>query len=364
MATAIQSRAISPAPNRSANDQMADADTPLIRDCWYVAAFGSEIGRGLLSRRILGTQVVLYRTESGEPIALHDRCPHRSLPLSKGCLEGDAVRCGYHGLLFDRDGACVEAPPVGKPPRAMRVSPYPLVERGPLLWIWMGDGPASIDAIPDTAWLADPAWAYASGQMTIDSNYVGLQENLLDLTHFTFLHPGNVGTPEYASAPYQVSTHENVVRVDRFVENCAVPGIYASTGLGEKRISRRTTSEFVSPALHSAWVDLTDLTPAPGKRAVFKVRVTHFVTPRDLNGTHYFFAIARDFALDDESATQAMGAGAMQAFREDAEALEAITAIQNSEPAFVEMSMKSDQAGVQMRRILKNLASNQVGGGA
>ncbi|HWI85859.1 MAG TPA: aromatic ring-hydroxylating dioxygenase subunit alpha [Sphingomonas sp.] len=339
---------------------MAGPSTPLIRNCWYVAAWSSEVGRSLLSRRILGEQLLLYRTQDGTAVALHDRCPHRSLPLSKGCLEGDAVRCGYHGLLFDAAGECIEAPPVDKPPRAMRVPAYTLAERGPLLWIWMGDAPADQSAIPDMWWLSDPAWAHGTGQMTIESNYVALQENLLDLSHFTFLHPGNVGTPEYASAPYKVTTRDEVVQVDRFVASCAVPGIYRSTGLGEKRISRRTIGEFVMPGLHAAVAELRDLSPREGERDLFLVRIAHFVTPRDLKGTHYFFAIARDFAIDDDSATAAMRAGALQAFKEDADALEAIAAIQVAEPDFVEMSMKSDQAGVIMRRVLKARAARET----
>ena len=54
--------------------------------------------------------MVFYRTESGNPAALLDRCPHRLLPLSKGTLKGDTIECGYHGLSFDCSGSCVRAP--------------------------------------------------------------------------------------------------------------------------------------------------------------------------------------------------------------------------------------------------------------
>ena len=351
----------SPPVARSNEDAMAGPGTPLIRNCWYVAGWGSEVTRALSSKRILGRQVLMYRRTDGAAVALHDRCPHRSLPLSKGRLEGDQVRCGYHGLVFDSGGHCTEAPPVGTAPRSMRVPAYSLVEHGPLLWIWLGDDQPDAKAIPRVGWLGDPEWAYGHGAMTIQSNYVSLHENLLDLTHFTFLHPGNIGTPEYASAPCTVSTGGDQVTVERFVAECAVPGIYASTGLRDHRISRRTISEFVSPALHAASVNLSDLTPQPEKRSVFTVRVTHFVTPCDLNSTHYFFAIARDFAIDDPSATEIMRQAALQAFHEDADALEAITANQRLDPEFIEKSMKSDLAGVTMRRIVKRLSDREAG---
>jgi phenylpropionate dioxygenase-like ring-hydroxylating dioxygenase large terminal subunit len=345
---------------RSNQDGMAGPDTALIGNCWYVAAWGSEVTRTLSSKRLLGRQILLYRRQDGTPVALHDRCPHRSLPLSKGRLEGDQVRCGYHGLVFDSGGRCTEAPPVGTAPRSMTVPAYSLVEQGPLLWIWLGDRQPDPESIPNVDWLGDPYWTYGHGAMTIQSNYVSLHENLLDLTHFTFLHPGNIGTPEYASAPYQVTTQGDRVTVERFVAECSLPGIYTSTGLDDRRISRRTISEFVSPALHAASVDLTDLSPRAGSRSVFTVRVTHFVTPCDRDSTHYFFAIARNFALNDSSATATMRQAALQAFQEDADALEAITANQRLDPHFIEKSMKSDLAGVTMRRIVKRLSDVEM----
>ena len=75
-----------------------------LRNCWYVAAWAAEVGAAPLARTICGAPVALFRTGSGEAVALEDRCCHRNLPLSMGRVEGEALRCGYHGLLFDRDG--------------------------------------------------------------------------------------------------------------------------------------------------------------------------------------------------------------------------------------------------------------------
>jgi phenylpropionate dioxygenase-like ring-hydroxylating dioxygenase large terminal subunit len=341
-------------------DEMAGPNTALIRNCWYVAGWGVEVGRNMLSRRILGRPIVLYRTADGTPVALHDRCPHRSMPLSKGSLEGDQVRCGYHGLLFDASGKCTEAPALGRPLQAMTVPAYRLMERGPLLWLWLGKGEADEAAIPNTEWLCDARWSYGSGSMTLSSNYVGLHENLLDLTHFTFLHPGNIGTPEYARAPAHVTVKGNAVWIERYVADCAVPGIYASTELADGRISRHTVSAFMSPGLHAASVELKPIATEPGRRDLFSVRVTHFITPQDRHSTHYFFTIARDFAQQDAGATERMRADALRAFAQDAEALEAIADNQALDPTFVEKSMKSDQAGVTMRRIIKRLSDAEA----
>jgi nitrite reductase/ring-hydroxylating ferredoxin subunit len=64
----------------------------LLKNCWYVAALDHELIDGkLLSRRLLGEHVLLFRGESGQLFALNDRCPHRGALLSRGRLEGDAI---------------------------------------------------------------------------------------------------------------------------------------------------------------------------------------------------------------------------------------------------------------------------------
>ena len=75
-----------------------------VRNCWYVAAWASEITRAPLARMFLGEPVLLYRREDGTAVALEDRCCHRNVPLSLGRITGDAVRCGYHGMTFGPDG--------------------------------------------------------------------------------------------------------------------------------------------------------------------------------------------------------------------------------------------------------------------
>ena len=80
------------------------------RNFWYVAAMSQELGDGLLQRWILNEPVVMYRISSGRVVAMLDRCPHRSYPLSKGERVGDNLRCNYHGLVYEPGGKCVHIP--------------------------------------------------------------------------------------------------------------------------------------------------------------------------------------------------------------------------------------------------------------
>src|SRR6266702_6212839 len=111
-----------------------------VLNTWYAAAWSEDIGRTLFARRLLNEPLVFYRKEDGTPCVLHDRCPHRFVPLSMGKLLGDDVECLYHGLRFDCTGACIDNPNgAGVIPNAAKVRTYPHAERWGLVWIWMGD---------------------------------------------------------------------------------------------------------------------------------------------------------------------------------------------------------------------------------
>ena len=109
-----------------------------VRNAWYPAAWTRDVGRSLTTRKILGSEVVLYRKEDGSIAALDNVCPHRFAPLSMGKLKGDAVECGYHGMTFDCSGKCIRIPGQEIIPPNAKVGSYPIRENMGLAWIWMG----------------------------------------------------------------------------------------------------------------------------------------------------------------------------------------------------------------------------------
>ena len=290
------------APKGRPAPRHADHTTPLIRNAWYVAARSSEIGRELLGRTLLERRVVMYRTREGEPVALDDRCPHRSFPLSKSRLDGDRIVCGYHGMTYEPDGRCVHIPSVPNAAPNVRVRSYPLVERGPLVWIWLGDADQADETkIPDLPWLDDPRWTSVTGDFRIGTNYVAMHENLLDQTHFTFLHAGSVGTPEWAAAPLDVSQDGDVVRLRRELKRSPAPGIYAKPmGVEGRLVDRVSEAAFVGPAGHVAFATISNVEPRAAREA-FHVNIVHVFTPETQNSIHYWWFNSRDFALEDET---------------------------------------------------------------
>ncbi|HSV51643.1 MAG TPA: Rieske 2Fe-2S domain-containing protein, partial [Burkholderiaceae bacterium] len=168
-----------------------------LRNCWYVIAWNHEIPAAdaaeLFTRTVLNEPILVYRGNGGL-VALEDRCCHRLAPLSKGRKEGDCVRCGYHGLKFDAQGICVDAPGIAVVPAKARVKTYPVVLHNNWVFVWMGD-PAQADRalLPDNFSCADPAWRHKPGYMHYDTPYLLICDNLLDFSHLSYVHEKTLG---------------------------------------------------------------------------------------------------------------------------------------------------------------------------
>ena len=187
-------------------------------------------------------------------MALADRCVHRRFPLSESRLDGDPIVCGYHGFTYDTTGACVYVPGQTRIPRTARVPAYPVVEQDSFVWVWIGD-PDLADADADPAGAVagrSPGWTTVRGMEPLAARYGLLVDNLLDLSHETYLHGGYIGTPEVAETPITTEVDEDagIVYVSRHMDDAECPPFYAkSTGI-EGRITRWQDIEYHPPCLY------------------------------------------------------------------------------------------------------------------
>ena len=341
--------------------RLADHTTPLVRNEWYVAAMSDELDQTLRGRRLLDVGVLLYRTGDGTAVALQDRCPHRSFPLSHGMLDGDNVVCGYHGLTFGPDGSCVRIPSQEIVPKGVRTPIFVVVERSPLVWIWMGDPDrADPDRIPDHPWLSDPDFAHVGGYFHVKCSYVRLHENVLDHTHFPFLHGDDVSDESYAQSPFDAADEGDSVRMTRVLEDHPVIPVFGAViGNRGHRVTRTSESWFKTPAFHVGHETIEDLEGGVGGRTDFHFKILHMFTPETATTTHYFWATARDVAILDAQLEAGRG-HAEATFQEDVDALERIEAIWQHEPDIREISVVSDRAGLLMRRVIARRALEEV----
>ena len=100
---------------------------PSLRQGWQPLCRISEVSANPTAFRLLGQQWVAWKGPDGDVRVFEDRCPHRLAPLSLGVCEGEGVRCGYHGWLYDAAGRCIEIPALEPgatiPPRAQLRAP-------------------------------------------------------------------------------------------------------------------------------------------------------------------------------------------------------------------------------------------------
>lgn len=340
---------------QNASLRLADRHTPLVMNEWYVAAFGVEIQRELLARTLLGKRLVFFRTTDHRVVALEDRCPHRSMPLSAGILQEDTVVCGYHGFRFNTEGNCIEVPSQSSCPKNVGVKTYRTLERGPVVWIWMGEAEqADVSKLPPQDWMEDDKWERSQGYLALQASYVRLHENLLDLTHLSFLHAKSFGTPDYAKAAFESEIGEGQFALVRRVVPTTLPPVWAiPTGLtGPGQAARMVRSEFRSLGLHEVSVTFYDCHLPEKERPEFRIRTAHMPTPESATHTHYFIVHGRDFVQDDPATTRFMHDQLFVAFQEDVDGLALQEQALAATPAeeLYEFSVAADAPAVAMRR--------------
>jgi phenylpropionate dioxygenase-like ring-hydroxylating dioxygenase large terminal subunit len=331
-----------------------------LRNCWQVAAYGEELGGGLLPRAFLGEKVILFRDVEGTPHALVDRCAHRCLPLSRGTLVAGIVQCGYHGMRFNPDGSCAGVPGQDTIPERAVVGSFPVAERHGFVWIWMGEAAlADPAAIPEAIWFANPAWATASGYHHIAADYRLLVDNLLDLSHETFVHTDTIGNGAVADSPVTASIVDGKVKVHRFMANTPPPPFYTQTTGLTQNIDRWHTTFYDPPG----YVLIENGSMAAGDeiaRAKLR-RIVNFVTPETETSSHYFWGVARQWELSNTDLTERIRTDVVRTFDQDKELLEAQQRVLDSDPSLQSfpVSIKIDAGPILGRRLLAQRIAEQ-----
>ena len=297
----------------------------VIREAWYVAAWDHEVqGEALFERQIIGQSLLFYRTADGTVVALSNKCCHRHAPLVLGRREGDCVRCMYHGLKYDATGRCVEIPGQQAIPAAVRIRSYPVIERRRWIWVWMGEAaPADPDTLPDTFSLADPAWRMKPGYLHYAANHHLISDNLLDFSHLSYVHAGTLGgTPQIAEVRAKMERLARGVRLRREVRDSVPAPNHVQFG-ARGRVDRWWVYDYVLPGILLLESGVKPAAQDASGGPTLRFHSCQALTPESDTTTHYFFAQAHGFALEDGQVTEALHQGLLAAFDEDRRMIEA-----------------------------------------
>ena len=334
-----------------------------IRNAWYVAATSDEVNNKPLGRQVCHQPMVFYRGKDGGVKALEDFCPHRGAPLSLGFVEDDHIVCGYHGLKISDNGRAAAMP-------GQNVKNFPCIKTIPCLeyagfvWVWPGDADlASEDDLPDLPWAENDQWAYGGGLFHIKCDYRLMIDNLMDLTHETYVHADSIGQKEIDEAPVKSRVDGDTAITERYMENVTAPPFWqmalrANDLADDVAVDRWQICRFSPPSHVLIEVGVAHAghggyhAPEQHKAASL---VVDFITPESDGSMWYFWGMARAFKPGDEQLTQSIKQGQGKIFTEDLEMLERQQANLEQYPDRRLLKLNIDAGGVLSRRIIDRL---------
>ena len=340
---------------------MAAPAGTFLMDCWYMAAWDHELIDGkLVARTILEEPVLLYKGDSGRVVALDNRCCHRGAKLSNGRLEGDDVRCMYHGLKFDPSGKCIQIPGQDNIPKGLGVRSYPVVEKQHIVWIWMGDAAKADPAlIIDIPYLDDPGWRGVPDYMHYRANYLLIVDNLSDFAHLAFVHTKTLGgTEEYAfkSKPVAVERLDDGFRVERWHMDAPVPPFHGKVVKKLKGVDRRNIGRMHIPGiffLESLFSPAGAGVEKGNREGAKEYRNCQFFTPETRSSTHFFWNYLHDYDLQDPTIALSLHDSMVQGFMEDKYIIEAQQETLDADPSFRFHGIVADAPLAHFRRTLQ-----------
>jgi phthalate 4,5-dioxygenase len=184
----------------------------LFRQYWIPVTPATDMGEAggrPLRVKLLGEDLVLFRTQSGQLGLIGSFCPHRLAPLFFGRAESDGLRCPYHGWKFAADGKCLEMPNIPTDlafTERIHHPGYPCVERGGIIWTFMGRG-TDVPELPDLEFLRVDGDDRQYRMFFQQCNYLQVLEGGIDPTHVMWLHSPYDLADEELTATNQPDQH-------------------------------------------------------------------------------------------------------------------------------------------------------------
>ena len=335
-----------------------------LKNTWYVACGADEIETDKpLGRTICNQPLVLYRGAGGQVSALEDFCPHRGAPLSLGRVVDGRLVCGYHGLVMGCDGHAVSMP--GQRTQAFTpIRRFPVVERHGFIWFWPGDAQLADPAlIPSFEWSGHPEWAYGGGLYHVACDYRLMLDNLMDLTHETYVHADSIGQKEIEDVLPKTKQEGEQVVTRRHMTNVLAPPFWQAAlrgnGLADDvLVDRWQICRFTPPSHVMIDVGVAHAGhggfDAPAAVKASSV-VVDFLTPETESTMWYFWGMARHFKPDDAALTETIRAGQATIFSEDLQLLQAQQKNLLAQPQRRLMTLNIDAGGVLSRRVIDRL---------
>ncbi len=335
------------------------------KNCWYVVANIEDVKTTEpLAVKVAGKSFVLYRNTELKIVAMDDKCAHRLAPLSLGRIEGDDIRCMYHGIKFGADGKCNEVPGQAMVPKSFCIKTHRVIERHEWVWLWLGDAnSADENLLPDASPQNSDVYQIRKGCIQYAANYQLLNDNLCDFSHVAYVHEktlGAIGSTDednYANSPPSLDFMERGVCITRWLQN--VP----SHDNASESYDSWMSYQYLLPGIlvmdsqfhPTGSAQKFGMGEPDRANAISQVRSMQGVTPIDDTHLSYFYSLS--IPKEEPEATLDLTFGVTAAaFLEDKVMLEAQQKIILANPEDRLMATIHDKAGAHFRKLVKKSA--------
>lgn len=340
-----------------------------VRNAWYAAGFYDMFDEnGFLSLVMLDQPVVVYRKSDGTLVALEDRCVHRRAALHQGRIEGDNVRCMYHGLLFDPGGKVLSIPGQDLVPARACVRSFPVAERGGWIWVWMGAPEKADEAlIPPLFGVRDPEWMQPKSFLDYQAQYELINDNLTDLSHISYVHANSFGADlTWAERRAEVSMIDRGVRAERWLPNTPpIPPL--GKAAAHSKTDQWIAVDFLVPGIFILYGETYPVGTAEHfgfkKPTGIEPLFTHYsqqaVTPTGPTTSRYFYAWGPKASCATPEEAEIMGGILQKAFLEDKTIIEQQQKNVDLDPSHPVMPIAADKGVMLFQRLMKKLMEEE-----
>ena len=348
-------------PDRSESHLGPSTQYPL--NCWWVVARTDEISSAPLTRTVLQRRVALFRVSDGTAHAFMDRCPHRWAPISRGKVIKDEIFCAYHGFGYNTKGECTVVPSQKRAPAALRIRTYPLVERGPFVWLWMGNPEKADPGLLPTISLQDDSSerVRVTGYRITNCGYSLIHENLADTEHVFYLHGDSLAGSlrrDFRSRAHGVMDIEPS-KITFASASRNMPATTVDRVLFEvednQGFDSSVTSVFTAPGCFSSEQKTTRRVPREGFPDTVKVRYLWCSTPISADSCHFWWDLTFFGAACGQKPIEDIWSRAIE---EDIDIVEGIQCSINSSFEYgstTDALVTADRAVAAVRKLLKKM---------